>query len=117
LHPYQTCHSIIDILITIHRQLRRLTDAIELSPTIEFQTLFKEITQTVGSLVKFKGKGGGDSEIRKAKEFAKRPFLMDSLEYLGKSPMFRKVWTANMFKTLADWDMTVSLTSLWMILL
>lgn len=59
-------------------------------------------------MIKFKGRNGGDTEIRKAKEFAKRPLLMEALKYLGRSPLFRTVWTPNLFKTLADWDMTVS---------
>jgi len=104
--PHQTTSSPIDILIAASRQIARIEKAFTL-PRNEFNVKFLELSRTINAIVKFKGRDGGDSEIRKAKEFAKRPNLMKALYFLGRSPLFLKVWTPHVFKQFAEWDLTV----------
>jgi hypothetical protein len=108
----QTVHSVIDILLTVDQQLGRLSYSLTHDSLLDFKATFKEISDTVKSMITITGSGGAESEIRKAKEFAKRSVLMDALKYLGKSSLFREVWKPNMFKTFSEWDLTVSLLNL-----
>jgi len=62
-------------------------------------------------MASFKGKHGPLKEIRKVRELAKRPGLMRVLRELFRSPFFNETWTSNTFRTIANYDPTVSIGS------
>lgn len=90
----------------VARQIKHMVSSTSLPPE-EFSELFDSVTTSIGCILKFKGRDGGECGIRKAREIAKRPNLMHWLRELSQSPLFESFWTPNMFRTLATWDLTV----------
>jgi hypothetical protein len=102
----QTIPTAIDTLVVAGRLISRLVASAQLTKE-EFKSNFHELTVTLASVIKYRGPLGGQSEIRRARDFAKRPILVHWLHFLSKSPLFKEAMTPNMFRTMSHWDMTV----------
>jgi hypothetical protein len=105
-NPLQTIPTAIDTLLVAGRLISRLVASAKLTKE-DFKSNFQELTVTLASVIKYGGPLGGQSELRRARDFAKRPILIHWLHILSKSPLFREAMTPNMFRTMSNWDMTV----------
>lgn len=90
-----------------YRQMKRLHKAIQDASSNARSSIIRNGQTTLNAILDCHGRNSGGTPIRKAKEFLKRPTLMCWIKYLSRSPVFNESWTANTFRSLAEWDFTV----------